>query len=124
MSDAELQAAYVIGPRMGTIAVVATSTGVVGMDLATLFPKAIQEGRMIRLEADGASVYWFLNTSAAGTPGPTDTSTTGQCSVIEDGDHTEFFPEGGYHFVRAILASGSGYLRAYPSSKPPHIKDP
>ncbi len=121
MSEVEIQAAYVIGPHIDKVSVLAITTSVAGVDLSltTELGPDVDGGRWLTLCADGADCYYFLNSSAAGTPDPTATSGSGRCFVIHNGSKESFIPRAGFHFLRAITATGSGYVRAYLSSKPP-----
>lgn len=122
MSDQEQQAAYIIGPHINKVSVLALTTTTAGLDLsaaAELGPD-VDAGKYLTLRADGADVYYFMNSSNAGTADPAATSGADRCYLLPNGQTESFIPRAGFHCVRARASTGTGYLRMYISSKPPN----
>lgn len=122
MSDHVEQAAYIIGPHIGKISVMALTTTTAGLDLSatTELGPDVDKGKMVTFRADGGDVHFFLNDSNAGTADPSATSGNNRTYLLPNGQEMAFFPRAGYHFVRAVVATGTGFLRSYISSKPPN----
>jgi hypothetical protein len=112
----EIEAANYLAPLINTAALVrqgqlACTTSVSGVDVGASLTKG-KDGHYIDLQADGADIYIFFNTSAAGTPDPAATGVgVGVCWKIPDGSTLSCRLVASYTFLRAITATGSGSLR-------------
>ena len=119
MSDAEVSAANILAPQVGSIAVVATSVAVVSLDLTTRaeLAEAFASGKFITFCADGGDVYVaFSNAAAAIVIDPTAVTGNTQCYLLPQGQERPLRFRNGYHFMKYRSAAGTPTLRMYVSS--------
>ena len=120
MSDRTIEFEGVKGPAINGIAAMAVTTTTAGTDLslATQLGAGIKKGKFITLVAD-AAVFFFFNTSDAGTVDETNTTAGNatRCFLLPANTPLRVLvPSGGYHFIRYKTATGTATLRAYISS--------
>lgn len=101
-SQAEYEAASMVGARLGGTRALAVTTASQNVDLATLTEFTtqgttgylIKQGRMLRLRADGADVYFAFGIDGSGSIDETNTtaSTATQCDYIPAGQYVDVRP--------------------------------
>lgn len=119
MSDAEVSAANILAPQVGSIAVVATAVAVVSLDLTTRteLAEAFTSGKFITFCADGGDVYVaFSNAAAAIAIDPAAVAGNTQCYLLPQGQERPFRFRNGFHFMKYRSAAGTPTLRMYVSS--------
>lgn len=107
------------GPPISGISAMAVTSTTAGTDLSatTELGASIKKGKFITLIAD-ADVYFFFNTSNAGTVDETNTTAGNatRCFLLPAKlPMRVLVPQGGYHFIRYKTAT-TATLRAYISS--------
>ena len=122
MSDITEQAAHIIAPHISTIAVLPLTTTTAGLNLAATgeLGTAAEAGKFVTLVADTCGVYYFMNSSDAGTVDPTNSTNANatRCFLLPANTTISFVLRSGFTFLRARSDTGTGYVRAYVSSKP------
>ncbi len=120
MSAIELQAAHIIGPHIGKVSVVASTTSSARVNLAatTELGSDCEAGKFTTICATGGDVYFFMNNADTGTADGGATSGNNRCFVLKDGVPMTFALRSGYTWL-VHIATASCVIRSYVSSKPP-----
>ena len=120
MSDVELNAANILAPHMGKVAVIsiAASSARTNLAAAAQLDTAAEKGRFVTLQADGADVYCFFNNADSGTADETATSGNNRTFCLKAGVAYHFILRESYTW---LVHKGAAVttLRAYISSRNP-----